>query len=381
MSEDSVAATAAVRPYPPSWLDRLTAWVDRLPMPAPAFYALAGAGAFVLFILNEAVNGLGLVDATRPFHIVLALGPIYAVALVHFLDHEADHALEKIKPLLTCDESGYAVLRYRLTTIPPRGALLAGLAGMLVGLVAVIIERVALPRAFSTFTLPGAGRSFIEVWLIGTWFVFGGLFYHTVHQLRQISLIYTTNTRIDLDQYRPLFSFSRVSALTAIGLLLLPYGWYATVPGLIQEPIGIAGFGALFPIFAVIAFVGPLVGVHHLLVDAKEHTLTENAQRAQSGPRGAVSSRNGQRADRRQRNPRYAGRAARRAHRAGARSHLAVAIGDAAQRGRRARAAARPLVHPMAARPPPDPAVMPAEPRRFVQAVSTRPTSPPIVTR
>ena len=280
MSEDSVAATAAVRPYPPSWLDRLTAWVDRLPMPAPAFYALAGAGAFVLFILNEAVNGLGLVDATRPFHIVLALGPIYAVALVHFLDHEADHALEEIKPLLTCDESGYAVLRYRLTTIPPRGALLAGLAGMLVGLVAVIIERVALPRAFSTFTLPGAGRSFIEVWLIGTWFVFGGLFYHTVHQLRQISLIYTTNTRIDLDQYRPLFSFSRVSALTAIGLLLLPYGWYATVPGLIQEPIGIAGFGALFPIFAVIAFVGPLVGVHHLLVDAKEHALTENARRS-----------------------------------------------------------------------------------------------------
>ena len=92
-----------------------------------------------------------------------------------------------------------------------------------------------------------------------------------------ISRIYTEDTRIDLDQYRPLFNFSRVSAWTAIGLLVLPYGWYAAVPGLIQEPTGIV-FGALFPIFAVIAFVAPLVGVHHLLVDAKEHALVENAR-------------------------------------------------------------------------------------------------------
>jgi hypothetical protein len=277
VSEDSAAATKAVHPYPPSWLDQLTAGVDRLPLPAPAFYTLASLVAIVLFILNEAVNGLGLVDATRPFHIVLAIGPIYAVALIHFLDHEAGRALEKIKPLLTCDETGYAALHYRLMTIPARGVLWAGLAGMSAGLAAVGVERVAMPRAFAVFILPGAGRAFIEIWLVGTWFIFGGLFFHTIHQLRLISRIYTNDTRIDLDQYRPLFNFSRVSALTAMGLLLLPYGWYATVPGLIQEPIGIA-FGALFPVFAMIAFAAPLVGVHHLLVDAKEHALVENAR-------------------------------------------------------------------------------------------------------
>ena len=239
MKEDSVAATETVHPDPPSWLDRLTAWVERLKLPAPVFYALAGVVAIALFILNEAVNGLELVDATRPFHIILAIGPIYAIALVHFLDTEAGRALEKIKPLLTCDENGYAALRYQLTTIPARGTLWAGLAGMSAGLAAVGVERVAMPRAFASFILPGAGRAFIEIWLVGTWFIFGGLFFHTFHQFRHISRIYTHDTRIDLDQYRPLFNFSRVSALIAIGLLLLPYGWYATVPGLIQEPIGI----------------------------------------------------------------------------------------------------------------------------------------------
>ena len=41
-------------------------------------------------------------------------------------------------------------------------------------------------------------------------------------------------------------------------------------------PIGI-GFGALFPIFAAVAFISPLMGVHRLLVDAKERALAENA--------------------------------------------------------------------------------------------------------
>ena len=42
MSDDSVVATQVIRPYPPSWLDRLTVWVERLPVPASVVYAFAG---------------------------------------------------------------------------------------------------------------------------------------------------------------------------------------------------------------------------------------------------------------------------------------------------------------------------------------------------
>lgn len=277
MNQNSLSAAEPIPPYPPSWLDRLTTWVAHLSMPAPTCYALAALAAVGLFVLNDALHGQGLLYALRPFHIVVAVELIYAIALVDFLDREAARALAGIKPLLDCGPTDFDALRYRLTTIPARGALLAGLAGMSAGLVAVLVERIAAPRAFAMFILPGISRYFIEVWLVLTWFVFGSLFYHTYHQLRLISRIYTDHTRIDLDQYSPLFNFSRVSALTAIGLLALPYAWYATVPGLIREPIGIV-FGALFPIFAIVSFISPLVGVHHLLVEAKERALAENAQ-------------------------------------------------------------------------------------------------------
>jgi hypothetical protein len=277
MNEERLAEVGAIRPYPPSWMDRLTARVDRLPLPAPLGYALAGLAAILLFVLNDLWSGQGTLDAVHSFHLVLAVEIVYVVALVHLLDREAGRALDGMNALLTCDRAGYDVLHYQLTTIPARPTLWISAAGALVGLAAIVIERVATPRAFAMLIVPGPGRLLVEAWLVLTWFVFGGLFFHTYHQLRLISRIYTTRTRIDLDQYRPLFNFSRVSALTAIGLLVLPYAWYATVPGLIQEPIGIV-FGALFPAFAVIAFVAPLAGVHRLLVDAKEHALAENAQ-------------------------------------------------------------------------------------------------------
>jgi len=265
-----------MHPYPPSWIDRLTARVARLPLPALVVYATAGLAAMTLFALNDFLSGLGLAAALRPFHIVFAVEPIYAIALIWFLDKQAVQALAKIKPLLSSDAAAYENLRYRLTTIPARPALAASLTGLAVGLAAVVLERVATPRTFAALMLPGSGRFFTELWLLGTWFVFGGLFYHTYHQLRLISHIYTEHARIDLDQSRPLYNFSQVSAWTAIGLLVLPYGWYATVPGLIRDPVGI-GFGLIFPIFALIAFISPLVGVHRLLVDAKERALAENA--------------------------------------------------------------------------------------------------------
>jgi hypothetical protein len=276
MNEYPPNAGQALRPYPPSWVDRLTARVARSPLPAPIIYILAGLAALLLFALNDWLNGLGFLAEPGAFHIVFAVGPVYAIALAWFLDRQATLALERTRPLLTCDETDYAGLRFQLTTIPARATLGASLVGLTVGLVAVALERVATPRAFAGLILPGNGRYFTELWLLGTWFVFGALFYHTYHQLRSISHIYTEHARIDLDQSRPLYNLSQVSAWTAIGLLALPYGWYATVPGLIRDPIGI-GFGALFPIFAAAAFISPLVGVHRLLVDAKERALAENA--------------------------------------------------------------------------------------------------------
>ena len=125
----------------------------------------------LLFALNDFLTGQGFLAVLRPFHIVFAVEPIYAIALIWFLDNRATQALEKIKPLLTCDQTGYEALRYQLTTLPARQTLAASLVGLTIGLAAVVIERAATPRAFAGMMLPGAGRYFIEVWLIATWFI------------------------------------------------------------------------------------------------------------------------------------------------------------------------------------------------------------------
>ena len=125
MNEYPPNAGQALRPYPPSWVDHLTARVARLPLPAPIVYVLAGLAAMLLFALNDFLNGLGFLAALRPFHIVFAVEPIYAIALIWFLDKQATQALEKIRPLLSCSQADYEVLRYRLTTIPPRATLAA----------------------------------------------------------------------------------------------------------------------------------------------------------------------------------------------------------------------------------------------------------------
>ena len=163
-----------------------------------------------------------------------------------------------------------------MTLLPARATLLASLSGVLIGLAAVVIERVALPPVFRPYLVLASARPFVEAWLVLSWFVFGALFIHTVHQLRQINHIYTHHTVIDLDNYPMLFHFSIVSALTAIGLLVIPYAWSAAIPDLYRDPVGYS-FGLFFPIFALMSFLWPLIGVHNLMVEAKERALGENA--------------------------------------------------------------------------------------------------------
>ncbi len=276
MSTVTRATHVDTRPYLPSWLDWLTERMGRARVPAPLIYAAAALLSIVLFVLNDWLHTGRGPGSMYPFHIILAIGPVYTVGLLHLLDVRAARALERMRSLLECDDVGYRELQYRLTTLPADKARLCSVAGAAVGVAAVGLERLALPQAFRAFVWTNGQHYFIEAWLVLTWFVFGALFYHTYHQLRLIGHIYMEHTRIDIDQVQPLFHFSRVSALTAVGLILLPYGWYATVPGLITDAAGIA-FGVLFPVFALVSFLWPLVGAHNLLVDAKDRALAENA--------------------------------------------------------------------------------------------------------
>jgi hypothetical protein len=244
-------AKAFNRPYPPSWFDRFTAWVDRLPGPAwLAYLALAVLGTAML-ILAASAGGAYRPGPLLAFHIWVGGQFAYMLALMHYLDRSAGGALDAFRPVLEgADRSTIDDLRYRLTTLPPRATLLATLAGAAFGLSlpyfflgTAIAEPHTLSAAFSPFGFPASSLSFVrflQAFFVMTEAVSGILIFHTVHQLGMISRIYASHTRLNLYRLQPLYAFSVPTGLTSAGLVLYTYAWFSA-PRLSSSPSPSAG--------------------------------------------------------------------------------------------------------------------------------------------
>jgi hypothetical protein len=288
---------AFIPPYRPSWYDRLARRIERLPGPAwLAYLLLAGVGVLVL-IGVQALTGAYRPGTYAAFHLFLGAQFAYLLALMRLLDRSAAAALETFRPILhlprrlrggAADEAAsLEELRYRLTTLPPRPALLASLAGVLLGVVLpLLLFRIpgmtapSLTAAFAWGRLATSPAAMICI-LIHLAFseaVAGVLIYHSIHQLREFSRIYLNFTRLNLYRLQPLYAFSVPAALTAGGLMLYNYAWFAVAPAFLDHPISLA-LGIFFIGAAVVIFTWPLLGIHHRLVAEKRKALAESARR------------------------------------------------------------------------------------------------------
>jgi hypothetical protein len=287
---------AAEAPYPPSWVDRVTDRVRALPVPAWIVYLVP---ALILFVITTGIhwedgsyaaayaagNKAGIIKLgpiyIYPFHAVPELVAFYALALMHYLDDVARHALDTFRPAMrNTDEAHWNSLSYRLTTMPARPTLLASVAGVVFAACVLIVIYFAAPgfaNELVIFTSPAAIVVESAVFVL-LWWIWGALIYHTIRQLRLVSHIYTTYARIDVFNLTPLYSFSWLTARTGVGVVLATYLFILTGPGLLENPItlGIMAFNVLF---AVVAFAWPLVGVHRLIEDAKNNRLGSIAKR------------------------------------------------------------------------------------------------------
>jgi len=288
---------AFLPPYSPSWYDRLARRIDRLPGPSwLAYVLLAGAGMLVLVGVQMLA---GAYQPGRYFLLHLFLGSqfAYLLGLMRLLDRSAAAALETFRPVLhlprrsrggPADEAATLdELRYRLTTLPPRPTLWASLVGVLLGVVIpLLVFRIPGTTAYSltnTFVWVHMSNSpsAIGVFLIQMGFseaVAGVFIYHSIHQLREISRIYLTFTRLNLYRLQPLYAFSVPAALTAGGLILYNYAWFAVGPEFLDQPISIA-LGIFFATAAAVIFAWPLLGIHRRLAGEKKKALAESARR------------------------------------------------------------------------------------------------------
>ena len=275
------AETEAIRPYAASFVDRITDWVRRLPVPSWLFYVALG---LALLFLNAAVKWLDGSNAVGDvsWQMILSAGTFpYALGMLHYLDNSAQEALSDFRPAMDVDDRQFAELKYRFTTLPARPTLIAAIIGALYGVVFLLTaspEETARLGFYSS--IPAAILEITELALgYGSAAI---LIYHSIRQLRMVSRTYATHAQVDLFNLRPIHALSRLAARTAIGLAIPSYAW-----GFINvsRDSGAIDTGATsifelvtFSAIIVLMFVLPLVGARRLLRHAKAEAITEVQQ-------------------------------------------------------------------------------------------------------
>lgn len=260
------------RPFKPSWIDHFNNWVEKLSVRAWVFYVVLGIVLILVQILFLWLDNGMQYKELLPVIIFNAVGSAFVPAMIRFLDNQAVTALNSIKPVLDTSESEFNQYKYELSNMPPLQTLAAGLP-LLVML--ILSERQGIvPIRYAAFEhLPIFAVVYHAIDKI-TVYLYGPFIYHTFRQLRLVNDINSNHIRINLFNLKPLHSFSRLTASTAVGLVFGIYGWMLINPELMADPVSI-GYTAMFTILAVTVFVWPLYGVHGLMVEAKERQLRE----------------------------------------------------------------------------------------------------------
>jgi hypothetical protein len=273
-----------VPPYPPSWVDRFTDWLERLPLPWWLFYLVVG---LLLETVQIYVLWRGSVFDAFGIHLFQFYFPInYVLALfvMHALDRRAVTALERFRPALRPESGAEGRLLHELTTLPARPTILAGLAGLAFGVVGILGSGQNLREypMFGMNTTP-AGYAFAAVTFLPTLWIWFTFIYHTIHQLRTVRRIYAQETRVDLYRLRPIYALAELTALAAVGFALYTYPWLEDLLNAASE-LNLAVVVLNIPFFAwpIVIFLWPLWGAHRTLVELKEAALGETAMRAKS---------------------------------------------------------------------------------------------------
>lgn len=261
-----------VRAYKSSWIDRFNNWVEKLSIPARIFYILLGLALIVVQMLFLWPEG-GLRQAEiLPVIIFNGLFTPFLLALIYHLDRQAVTALKNMRPVLDTTESEFNQLEYALAHMPAPLPLAAGVT---------VLVMVILMEQLGTVPVRYAALEQLPIFAIiyhvvdkSSAFLFGAFIYHTIRQLRLVNTINSNHIRINLFNLGPLRAFSRLTAATAVGLVVGVYAWMLINPELLADPV-IFGFGLIITILAVSVFVWPLHALHRSMQAAKERALHE----------------------------------------------------------------------------------------------------------
>jgi hypothetical protein len=276
-SRTTPAAPAFVPPYPPSFVDRLTDWVDRLPIPWWLFYVMLAAAwsGIVAVVLWQ--TGVYAAVGFHPMQIWLPTLAAYLLGLIHGLDRVAASAMQRFRPAFRGDGSQFAAAVYRITTLPARPTLIFTIVVTVITIPLGQYE-MSMVQTGGLERVPAVFLAVLAVLYVASY----PFFYHVWHQLREIHRLHRDWSIVRVTGLRPLYALSRISALTALGIILNNYGWYLAQPGADPNNPVFLGETLFAFVIVLVAFVWPLWTAHRRIAEAKEQAQGDLAARKQS---------------------------------------------------------------------------------------------------
>jgi hypothetical protein len=149
------------------------------------------------------------------------------------------------------------------------------IAGMILLVVVILMEQVStLPNRYAALEQLPVFSIVYHIVDKSSAFLLGVIIYHTVRQLGRVNAINLNHVRVNLFNLGPLQAFSKLTASTAVGLVIGVYGWMLINPELLADPVSLAFVGA-FTVMAVAVFVWPLLGTHRRMEVEKAELLQE----------------------------------------------------------------------------------------------------------
>lgn len=246
------------------WFDRLIELPSRLPGPAVMWFVLLFAAIVVFGHLAVWLTGDRPVGQVEVAAVGGAFALVYALTFLYVNKHVSRSAFRDFAPALEVGD--HAQLASKLTNIPDRYAVTAAGVMLALAVVASLTDPVrtstpiAAPVVAWALWQAAAGAVGISVLV-------------TLRQLRWVSRLHAMAIRVDIFDPRAINSLSRLTATSAIGILVIS-GLIA--PAVTENPD--ATWLALAPVVTLIliataSFVLPLRGMHERLNAEKGRLL------------------------------------------------------------------------------------------------------------
>ncbi len=253
-------------------INRALGWLERLPGTVVPWMVALAIVLTVAANLPAWLTGARVVGAIEPAFVAPAVALAYFVALIDTLGRIGRSAFDQFRPSLGVGDAEAARLRSELTSVPDR-----------VGFPAIAVTVVVITLGYSldpAAATANVGLTTIDVslvtllWMPITAFV-ALVAVRTIRQLRLVGRLHAMADQVDLLDLGPTHAFSRLTAATAFGILVVGILFAVPESGA-TSIVAIEIVGALvFTVLAIASFILPLRGMHGRLAVEKERRVTD----------------------------------------------------------------------------------------------------------